>query len=472
MTVIHWFRRDLRLADNTALNAALASGEQVVPVFVFDPTILRSPYAGTPRLAFMLNGLRALDLALGKWGGRLLLRHGDPETVLPQIVRELNARAVYVNRDYSPYARQREGAVGRALHVPLRAYDDVVLRAPGSVLKDDGAPYIVYTPFMRRWREQVPPPRPETVVPSRDAFHTLKGVTNPGLPRLEDLRRASTIAVPEASEEAARRRLAAFVAGPIYAYDDLRDRLVIDPFSTSPPEGPSYLSPYLRCGMLSPRQAYWAAQAARAETPDTKARTAVNTWVNELIWREFYVHILYHFPHVLRASFRAEYEALPWRDAPGDLQAWKDGRTGYPVVDAAMRQLAQIGWMPNRARMIVASFLTKDLLVNWRAGETHFMQWLIDGDPAANNGGWQWAAGTGTDAQPYFRIFNPVSQSERYDPHGTYIRHWLPELRAVPSKHIHAPWLMDPPPSNYPSPIVDHRVARERALAAFKSTKG
>ena len=195
------------------------------------------------------------------------------------------------------------------------------------------------------------------------------------------------------------------------------------------------------------------------------------TWINELIWREFYMHILYHFPHVDRGNFRSEYDALPWRDAPDDLQAWKEGQTGYPIIDAAMRQLAQTGWMPNRARMIVASFLTKDLLIHWQEGERHFLHWLIDGDPAANNGGWQWAAGTGTDAQPYFRIFHPVSQSHKYDPNGDYIRRWIPELRDVPARSIHAPWQMASPPPHYPQPIVDHALARERTLAVFKSLK-
>lgn len=472
MTVIHWFRRDLRLTDNTALNAALRSGQPVVPLFVFDSAILNSSRTGTPRLAFMLDALRALDAGLRAKGGRLLVRHGDPREIVPQVVRAFNAQAVYTNRDYSPYACRRDQAVEQALDVPLHVYDDIVLRAPGTVLKADGDPYIVYTPFMRKWRDQPPPPRPETPTISSDVLHSLEGVENPGVPDLDDLDRAPTIDVPPASEQAAQERLSAFVDGPIYGYDRSRNALIGEPFAPDAPLATSVLSPYLRFGILSPRAAFWAGQDARDHAPDKEARKSANTWINELIWREFYVHILYHFSHVIRQNFRPEYDDLAWRDAPDDLRAWQDGRTGYPVVDAAMRQLKHTGWMPNRARMIVASFLTKDLLIDWRHGEWHFMQWLIDGDPAANNGGWQWAAGTGTDAQPYFRIFNPVSQSETHDPHGNYIRRWIPELRDVPDEFIHAPWTMDNPPPEYSSPMVEHSAARERTLAAFKAVKG
>jgi deoxyribodipyrimidine photo-lyase len=294
----------------------------------------------------------------------------------------------------------------------------------------------------------------------------------PGVPTLAELGIESAINVPVADPDIACQRLEAFVGGPIYDYGHSRNALISDPFAADPAVGTSYLSPYLRFGLLSPRAVYWAAQDALAAAPGDEARQSVNAWINELIWREFYAHILYHFPHVNRGNFRREYDALRWRDAPQEFAAWQRGETGYPIVDAAMRQLRQIGWMPNRARMIVASFLTKDLLIHWQAGEQHFMQCLIDGDPAANNGGWQWAAGTGTDAQPYFRIFNPVSQGQKYDPQGVYVRRWLPELRDTPDKFIHAPWMMNTPPAGYPAPVVDHALARQRTLAAFKAIKG
>ena len=471
MTVMHWFRRDLRLEDNCAFNAALNSGEQIVPVFIFDPVILASSRTGAPRVQFLLKALRSLNETLGAYGGRLLVRHGDPVTVLPALTHSFGATAVYAHRDYSPSAQQRDTRVARALDVPFQVVDDVILQPPGSIASNSGQPYRVYTPFMKRWRTLPPPPLPQNASLEVGVFHSLTNVDNPGVPELIDLELKTTINVPDASPAVAQRQLISFVNGPIFGYGHTRNALVSDPFSDNTPVSTSQLSPYLRFGLLSPRAAYWSAQGALASAPDDDARESVNTWINELIWREFYTHILYHFPHVDRGNFRREYDALAWRDAPQEIEAWQRGETGYPVVDAAMRQLRQIGWMPNRARMIVASFLTKDLLIHWQVGERYFMQWLIDGDPAANNGGWQWAAGTGTDAQPFFRIFNPVLQSKRYDSHGNYIRRWVPELEKVPNKHIHTPWKLASPPSDYPSPIVDHRFARERALAAYHAVR-
>jgi deoxyribodipyrimidine photo-lyase len=268
-------------------------------------------------------------------------------------------------------------------------------------------------------------------------------------------------------EAEAQRRLAAFVTGPdasIYRYSVDRNRLDLD--------GTSQLSPYLRLGMLSTRQVVVAALNAMAAAPTSEAEKGAETWLNELIWREFYAAILYHFPHVRQRSFRPQYDAIPWRNDREEFAAWCEGKTGYPVVDAAMRQLLATGWMHNRARMITASFLVKDLLIDWRWGEKWFMQHLVDGDPAANNGGWQWTAGTGTDAAPYFRIFNPVLQSKKFDPHGDYIRRWVPELRNLNEKDIHAPWESAADVPRYPAPIVDHKFARERTLDAYKLAKG
>jgi deoxyribodipyrimidine photo-lyase len=275
-----------------------------------------------------------------------------------------------------------------------------------------------------------------------------------------------------AGEAKAQQRLARFTESTISRYSNERNRLDLD--------GTSGSSPYLRFGMLSARQAAWAAREAEAQAEDPSARQGAETWLNELIWREFYTAILYYFPNIRQTAFRPELRDIPWRDAPHDFAAWTEGRTGYPVVDAAMRELKATGWMHNRARMIAASFLTKDLLIDWRLGERHFMQHLLDGDPAANNGGWQWTTGTGTDAAPYFRVFNPVLQGIKFDPQDAYVRRWVYELAAVPSEFIHAPWEMPADVQHrvgciigkdYPAPIVDHAAARQRVLVAYRQSR-
>jgi deoxyribodipyrimidine photo-lyase len=272
-----------------------------------------------------------------------------------------------------------------------------------------------------------------------------------------------------ASEAEAWQRLETFTDSIINRYAEDRNRMDLN--------GTSGLSPYLRFGMLSARQAAWSAREAEARAKDAASRVGAETWLNELIWREFYATILYHFPYVRRTAFRTKLRSIPWRDDSAGFTAWADGCTGYPVVDAAMRQLNATGWMHNRARMLAASFLTKDLLIDWRNGERYFMQHLIDGDPAANNGGWQWTAGTGTDAVPYFRVFNPILQGKKFDPQGAYVRRWVPELAAVPNEFIHTPWDMPIDMQakvgctigkNYPAPIVNHHIARQRVLAAYR----
>lgn len=468
--VIMWFRSDLRLTDNMALNAALSTGAPILPVFVFDPSILNGRLAGAPRTAFLLKALASLDAGLRDREGRLVILYRDPLRELPQLVKETTASALYFNRDYSPYALRRDATLRAILGVPAYSFDDSLLVAPGDIVKANGTSYTVYTPFRKQWLT-VPKATPSTmqlhpdqVAPRPDYASTIDRYT------LHDLGVSATIPVQDASENAARMRLTAFVSGCIYDYETGRNRLAAEP-DNDPVPGTSFLSADLHLGLLSIREAYWAAEEARENATDNFARKSVDAWIGELAWREFYQHILFHFPHVAQGNFRREYDRLEWCNAPDELQAWKDGRTGYPVVDAAMRQLRQTGWMPNRSRMIVASFLTKDLLIDWREGECHFMRWLIDGDLAANNGGWQWAAGTGTDAQPYFRIFNPVLQSRKFDADGTYIRRWVPELRSIPDAYIHAPWETEQPPADYPPPIVDHGFARQRSLDAYGKVK-
>jgi deoxyribodipyrimidine photo-lyase len=477
--IIHWFRRDLRLQDNTALIASQRTGYPVIPVFILDQRLYAGSNASIARLAFLLEGLRSLDTALRESGTRLYVLRGDPCEVLRILVQKLNVEALYFNRDYSPFALRRDQEVVSTIGVEVRQFDDAVLIPPNALLTDSGSPYSVLTPFKKKWLNLHKLPSeliPQNArwsshfpVESTDALFVWDKV-----PQLSELRPESVpvFHLPDASEASANERLDEFVKTRLYNYVDGRNHLAAPSDDTR--GGSSFLSPYLRFGILSPRQAYWSARQAYkdiepASSTAKRQHESVETWVSELVWRDFYMHILYHFPYVMHGCFRPKYDRLQWRFVPGELDAWKNGMTGYPVVDAAMRQLLSMGWMPNRARMIVASFLTKDLLISWREGERHFMKLLIDGDPAANNGGWQWSAGTGTDAQPYFRIFNPVQQSRDFDPNGNYIRHWVPELRDVPTPYIHAPWEWGRAITHYPKPIVEHRFARERTLAAFKA---
>jgi deoxyribodipyrimidine photo-lyase len=399
MTAIWWIRRDLRLADNQALAAALAHIDRLVPVFVLDPALLNSPYVGDKRLAFLFGGLRQLDAGLQERDSCLVIRQGEPLAELRALLGETGATGIFAEEDYSPYARQRDARVADAL--PLHRIEGLTVHPPGVVLKADGTPYTIFTPFSRAWKA-VPPPSERTLLEapaSLPSVHDLLGMPVPAAPALP----ANAHFLPGETE--AQRRLDAFVNladAPVYCYAEGRNRLDQD--------GTSQLSPYLRFGMVSARQAVVSAMSAIESAPTPQARKGAETWLNELVWREFYINILHHFPHVRSSSFRPAYDQIAWENDTGAFAAWCEGRTGYPVVDAAMRQLVQTGWMHNRARMIVASFLVKDLLIDWRWGERFFMQHLVDGDPAANNGGWQWTAGTGTDAAPYFRIFNPTLQ--------------------------------------------------------------
>jgi deoxyribodipyrimidine photo-lyase len=447
-TAMWWIRRDLRLSDNQALGAALAHGEQVLPVFILDPELTASRFVGDKRMGFLLEGLRLLDADLQRRGSRLTVRHGAPEEELAYLLSQSGADAIFAEEDYSPFARRRDVRVAQEL--PLHLVDGVVLHPPGSILKSDGTPYTVFTPFSRRWREQTAVPT-NAILPPPSQIRTPGEVLGETVPQRPELSPGVTFRPGEAE---AQRLLAAFVDGadaPVNRYGDTRNRL--------DQAGTSQLSPYLRFGMLSARQAIVSALASVDAALDGPAHKSAVTWLNELIWREFYVHILYHFPHVRTGSFRAQYQNLAWENDRAAFSAWCEGRTGYPVVDAAMRQLRETGW---------------------RWGEQWFMQQLIDGDPAANNGGWQWTAGTGTDAAPYFRIFNPLLQSEKHDPDGAFIRRWVPELMHVPSEYIHEPWRMPGDVQqasgciighDYVAPIVDHGEMRERALDLFRQAK-
>ena len=469
-TAIWWIRRDLRLTDNQALYTATTRADQVLPVFILDRKLLSSSYASTKRTAFLFDGLRALDASLRERGSRLIVREGDPRTELARLRDESSTEFIFAEQDYSPYAKKRDTQI--AAELPLNLLEGVAVQSPNRVLKKDGTPYTVYTPYSRRWRASTEILR-HHILPAPTAINTPDEIISlpiPDTPTLPEI-------VPfPAGEQEGKHRLCTYIKGggaPIYEYTTRRDFPGI--------RGTSLLSPYLRFGMISARFATVAAQTAMHDGTDEDARASAAMWLGELIWRDFYISILHHFPHVHEGSFRPEYDRIAWTNDEEDFAAWCAGQTGYPFIDAAMRQLVNIGWMHNRARMAVASFLVKDLLIDWRWGERWFMQQLIDGDPAANNGGWQWSAGTGTDTAPYFRIFNPISQGIKFDPAGAYVRQWVPELARVPDKFIHEPWKMPHSKQvnarctigkDYPFPIVDHKEARQRTLAAYKTVKG
>lgn len=452
-TGIWWIRRDLRLRDNVALEAALEANERVVPVFVIDPALVSSRYVGERRKEFLFGGLRDLDRSLRERGSRLVVRQGDPERVLGRLLEECGAERIYVEKDVSPYARGRDRRI--ASRLPLRGFWGLSLLTPRDALKSDGKPYTTFTPYLRRWRRAVET-RSLTTSPRFEAPSTRMSVhpaiTSLPIPAPGSSTEALHPFVP--GETAAEDALARFLRRGMYSYRETRNRLDI--------EGTSRLSPYLRFGMISARRVVGAARRAIDEAPGENEAESAGSFLNELVWREFYISILYNFPEVRVESFRPETRGVAWRDDEEGFQAWCEGRTGYPLVDAAMRELRSSGFMHNRARMVTAAFLTKHLLIDWRRGEEWFMKHLVDGDPAANNGGWQWAAGTGTDAAPYFRIFNPTLQAKRFDPEGRYIRRFLPERESVGQREIHEPR----------EPIVSHTAARIRALRAFERARG
>lgn len=460
MPTIHWFRRDLRLADNQSLHMATQEGDgQVLPLFVVDPTLINSSRVGANRLAWLAQRLQTLHAELQSHGSSLHVAYGDPVTIIQQLCQQYTVTSVHWQRDTAPWARRRDYAVGmmlRDINVRGVLHDTLTIMPVTQVLTDKGTPYTVFTPYYRRWRAQLALPD-ALDVPNLSPIST----TPPQFPTW-----SAQILITDTSRAQAIAALHTFVQQRIGGYSEQRN--------IPAQVGTSQLSAYLRFGVLS---AHECARAALAHTTH-EPKSGAEIWLSELAWRDFYQQILYHYPHVVAGAFRSVYDQIAWDNDQTLFAAWCTGQTGYPIVDAAMRQLAQTGWMHNRARMIVASFLTKDLLIDWRWGEQFFMQHLIDGDTAANNGGWQWAAGTGTDAQPYFRIFNPTSQGETFDGNGAYVRHYCPELTAVPDKYIHAPWTMPLALQqqvgcvigrDYPAPVVDHGVQRIQALARYKA---
>jgi deoxyribodipyrimidine photo-lyase len=475
---IVWFRRDLRLADHVALERALRASERVVCAFVLDPELLRGPRVGAPIVSFFMDSLAQLRRQLRGLGSDLALLEGDFATELRGLVARVGASALYFNLDYETSARARDAHVvatlrGEGVHV--ESFTDHVYFAADETRKADGAPYTVFTPFKRRWLERLESdPRPPVAsLPSADKLLARERIGDTrAVPEPAHYGHARSEHFPKGGEAIGREALERFIGERIGAYAAERNVPAVP--------GTSYLSPHLRAGTVGIRTCVHAALTARASARGGRA-AGIDTWVSELIWREFYQHVLANFPHVETEPFLAAAKALTYRDAPAEWQAWCEGRTGYPIVDAAMVQLNTYGWMHNRLRMIVASFLSKDLLIDYRLGERYFEQHLADADVAANNGGWQWSSSTGTDAAPYFRVFNPTLQSKKFDPDGTFIRRMLPQLAALPNAALHEPWTLSPLEAetlrfrlgrDYPHPIVDHAEARARALAAYAPVLG
>ncbi|MES2476422.1 MAG: deoxyribodipyrimidine photo-lyase [Verrucomicrobiota bacterium] len=459
--VIHWFRRDLRIADNTALWSAAKPGMPVIPLYLVSHWRDRHSWTGPNRQHFLCQSLESLAKNLETIGGRLMVRQGQAVNELRKLIEESGATALHFNADPDPFGKSVEkqvAAMCAELGVFCHGHHDVSLHTPDEVLTQTDQPYRVFTPYSKNWLS-LPKPSPLTKPTSLETPAAVKSLP---LPTVETWGlEAPQAMLLEAGERAARDRLKRAVAETIQNYGSRRD---------FPAEhGTSRLSQDLRYGLISIRTVYAACIKAR-HTTDLVGQTNIDIFIKELAWREFYFAILHHFPNVLDEEFNADWRGLPW-DEPGEkFEAWKDGRTGFPIVDAGMRELRETGFMHNRVRMITAMFLTKDLHLDWRLGESWFMQQLVDGEIASNNGGWQWSAGTGADAAPYFRIQNPWSQTARYDPNGDYIRKWVPELKGVPAvKFLEPPKDGKPIAPGYPLPCVDHKTERDRTLAIFKN---
>jgi deoxyribodipyrimidine photo-lyase len=440
---------------------------------------LRGDEMGAPIVQFFFEALAELRATLRARGSDLALLEGDFATELAELARRSGAQGVFFNVDYEPAALARDAAVRAALEkhgLAVASFTDHVYYAADENLKADGSPYTVFTPFKRRWLERLErdarSPAPSLEAISRRLVKAERIGATCDVPKPESYGHTSSPHFPKGGEKRAHVLLETFSKSPIAAYADARN------FPELP--GTSHLSPHLRAGTIGIRTCVQAALDARAHARGERA-TGIETWLSELIWRDFYMQILANFPHVAHEPFVAAAKKLKYRNVDSEWKAWCDGRTGYPIVDAAMIQLNTYGWMHNRLRMIVASFLTKHLLIDYRKGERYFAQHLADYDLAANNGGWQWASSTGTDAAPYFRVFNPTLQSKKFDPDGTFIREMIPALAKLPSSAIHEPWTLSPLESealgfrvgrDYPEPIVDHAMARKRALDAYAPVLG
>ena len=424
---IFWFRRDLRITDNHALHQALSGDAPVLPIFIFDPSILGTLHSNDHRVEFIHEQISQINQQLKvAYGSGVGVYLGSPREVFTQLMEEYSIDSVYVNHDYEPYATKRDAEIQEVFSaegIPMKTFKDQVIFEKSEVVKDDNTPYVVYTPYMKRWRAKFSPQ--EHLVQYDTDIENYVMDTNIPFLSLQDIGFSSSeipALEPNISSEL------------ISNYGQQRD------FPAE--EGTSFIGTFLRFGTISIREL-----VKKAILSDD------DTYLKELIWREFFMQIIWHFPHTAGHAFREKYDAVPWRDAPDDLQKWKDGQTGYPMVDAGMRELNATGYMHNRVRMVVASFLCKHLLIDWREGERYFAEKLFDYELSSNVGNWQWAAGSGVDAAPYFRVFNPETQMKKFDPKGEYVRKWVPEYFGI----------------GYVSPMVEHKFARERAIETYKT---
>jgi deoxyribodipyrimidine photo-lyase len=470
--ILFWHRNDLRLSDNVGLSAARQRSPKVIGLFCFDPNILQRDDIAPARVAYRVGCLEQLQQRYQQAGSQLLILHDEPERAIADLATALEAKAVFWNWDVEPYSQQRDRQVRESLKaraIPVQNSWDRLLHEPGKVMTATGKPYTVYTPFWKNWSQQA---KAEPVAELKNAE---------GLTEEEQMaaRAAGAIALPSAQdlgyiwdngflvepgETAARERLEAFCDRAISDYQEQRNFPAFD--------GTSLLSAALKFGAIGIRTVWQATRQADANSRSDETRNSIQTWQKELAWREFYQHVLYFFPELARGPYRPQFKNFPWDNNEEYFQAWCEGKTGYPIVDAAMRQLNEMGWMHNRCRMIVASFLTKDLIVNWQWGEKYFMQKLYDGDLAANNGGWQWSASSGMDPQP-LRIFNPSSQAQKFDPEGEYIRQWVPELSSMDAEYLVTGKI--PPRERescgYPQPIVEHNRQQREFKRRYQEQK-
>lgn len=456
--ILFWHRRDLRISDNLGLAMARQQTPRVVGVFCFDPNILNRDDIAPARVSYMIGSLEELQQNYAKVGSQLIILKTDPRQGIPALAQALAAQAVFWNWDVEPYAQERDRSVQEALKtagIQSQTFWDQLLHAPESICTGSGQPYTVYSPFWKNWSSKAKDAPALDLTEAQGLSEAEQQAADQtgaiALPTAKDLGfRWDNPLLLEPGELAAKERLEAFCNKSIASYQEQRN-------FPADQEGTSHLSAALKFGVLGIRSV-WAKTTALMELARSdEARDSIRTWQQELAWREFYQHVMYFFPELAEGAYRQHFKEFPWENNMDYFQAWCEGRTGYPIVDAAMRQMNQLGWMHNRCRMIVASFLTKDLLIDFRLGEQYFMQRLYDGDLSANNGGWQWSASSGMDPKP-LRIFNPASQAKKFDPEGDYIRQWLPELRSLDTEDLISGKILplDRDRCGYPAPIVDH----------------